>query len=166
MRAYFQLSSGTVIDTDSPEVWASDPTAKRISAKRGKELLKAEALENLRAILKAGDTVYTVLRHVSSSGMSRRIDLYVVRDNEPRYLTGSVARLLDYRQHNDGGVIVSGCGMDMGFHVVYELSRVLFQGRFQCIGEHCPSNDHSNGDRNHEPHEHSDGGYALRHKWI
>lgn len=29
-----------------------------------------------------------------------------------------------------------------------------------------PSNDHLNGDRNREPHRHSDGGYALRQRWI
>ncbi len=61
---------------------------------------------------------------------------------------------------------VGGCGMDMGFHVVYNLSCALFRDKFQCIGEGCPSNDHHNGDRNRKPHLHSDGGYALRQEWL
>lgn len=64
-------------------------------------------------------------------------------------------------------LVVNGCGMDMGFHVVYELGYTLY-GRdgFICIGERCPSNDHSNGDRDYTPHAHTDGGYALRYEWL
>lgn len=65
------------------------------------------------------------------------------------------------------GLTVGGCGMDMGFHLVYNLSRVLFPSGFECIGKGCPSNDHSNGDRNYEPHRHTgDGGYAIKHRWL
>lgn len=156
----------------------------------------AEHLETLRGILKPGDTVHTVLRHVSSSGMSRRIDLYRVEHDGPRYgtdlrfLTGYVAAVLGYRwddRNGKHGLVVGGCGMDMGFHVVYNLSRVLFPDGHGCIGEGCPSNDHSNGDRDWTPHGgwkpgepdeagtvvsvraehwHQDGGYALRQRWI
>lgn len=38
---------------------------------------EAEARANLLKLLKPGDTVYTVLKHVSSSGMSRVIDLVI-----------------------------------------------------------------------------------------
>ena len=41
-----------------------------------------EAIANLREILKPGDTVYTILRHVSKSGMSRVID--AVEDHAAR----------------------------------------------------------------------------------
>ena len=56
--------------------------------------------------------------------------------------------------------------MDMGFHLVYELSRALYPAGFVCSGDKCNSNDHSNGDRDHSPHQHQDGGYALRCRWI
>lgn len=166
MSTYFQLQSGTVIESDTPEVWASDKTAKRISAAKGRAILKDEARASLLSILKPGDTVHCVLRHVSSSGMSRRIDFYKVVNNEHVVLTGYIGNLCGYRHSRDGGLVVSGCGMDMGFSVVYDLSRTLFQGNFICTGENCRSNDHSNGDRNRKPHQHSDGGYALTHRWL
>jgi len=41
--------------------------------------------------------------------------------------TWAAAALLGYRvDDNDGGMIVSGCGMDMGFHVVYSLAAALY----------------------------------------
>jgi hypothetical protein len=134
-----------------------------------------EALERLREWLEPGDTVYTILRHVSRSGMSRSIS--VVRDSEdgPHDFTYLAARVLGYRvDERNGGLKAGGCGMDMGFHVVYSLSSRLFPNGFECIGEgdsdrwgsRCPSNDHSNGDRDYSPHHHSSGGYALRHEWL
>lgn len=48
----------------------------------------------------------------------------------------------------------------MGFHVVYGLARTLWPDGYGCIGEHCPSNDHSNGDRDYTPHT----GQVLRCK--
>jgi len=75
--------------------------------------------------LKPGDTVYTVLRSVARSGMSRRMDVYVMRDNAPRWITGAVATLLG-SPTNGTGMLVRGGGMDMGFHVAYSLSAKLF----------------------------------------
>jgi hypothetical protein len=54
--------------------------------------------------------------------------------------------------------------MDMGFHVVYNLSSALYRGGFGCIGDkpvRCPSNDHSNGDRDYTPHMHVVSGPAC-----
>jgi hypothetical protein len=164
---------------------------------------KVEALERLHEWLKPGDTVFTVLRHRSASGMLRSISLLKVTakgggrsGEEPDVLCfdGNAVRvgLGSYDQRHEG-VRVGGCGMDMGFHLVYELSRALFKGGFGCVGKHCPSNDHSNGDRDRTPHGafkpqvagrdpvpagglypekqehehwHRDGGYALRHRWL
>lgn len=47
---------------------------------------------------------------------------------------------------------VGGVGMDMGFHIVYELGAILFPDGFGCTGEGCRSSDHSNGDRDYTPH--------------
>ena len=132
---------------------------------------KIEGFNRLRELLKPGDTVYTKICSVSRSGMFRRMDVYVFKDNEPVWLTGSVASVIGARysmndRRKSAGLGVSGCGMDMGLSVVHELSYALFEDGFDCIGEKCPSNDHSNGDRNYSPHKHSSGGYALRHRWL
>ena len=119
-----------------------------------KETERQEAIEELRNILKPGDTVYTVLRHVSRSGMSRGIDLYCIKDNEPRWITGYAGKAIGTPQslkdwHNEAGLRVHGCGMDMGFHVVYSLSRALFPAGFETGHGLNP-----------------DGGYALKHRWL
>ena len=102
-----------------------------------------EETENARAALLAlipsGSTVYTVLRSVSRSGMFRRIDLYTI-DNSPRmlsinngaprlaYLSGYAAVLLGIPRAPNGkqGLGTTGCGMDMGFHLVNNLQAALF----------------------------------------
>lgn len=134
------------------------------------------AVAKLRELLPPGSTVYSILRHVSRSGMQRRISFYCIADRgfsadprpEPVFLDGYVATALGMSCHpSKDGLTVNGCGMDMGFHVVYSLSYALFGGKgWTCSGERCPSNDHLNGDRDYSPHQHKDGGYALSHKWL
>lgn len=147
---------------------------------------RLEAIEHLRATFKPGDTVCTILRHVSRSGMSRSISVISPDMADVFYwVSRAVGWPID---RNNYGVKVSGCGMDMGFHLIYSLSYVLYPNGFGCIGENreartsCPSNDHSNGDRDYTPnggilagmpqadgvhtHWHKDGGYALRHRWL
>jgi len=126
---------------------------------------QAEALEQLRD-LKPGETVFTFLKHVSRSGMYRAIDLYIIRENTPRRISWSAAALCEGYDDRHEAAKASGCGMDMGFHLVYNLSSRLFPTGFGCIGEGCPSNDHTNGDRDYLPHQHRDGGYALIHRWM
>jgi hypothetical protein len=113
-----------------------------------KDAEREEAIAHLRTVLKPGDTIYTVLRKVSSSGMSRQIDVYVIKDNRPWFLTGWVSKACGYSRADQGHgpLRVGGCGMDMGFAVVYDLSRVVFRDGWKCIGEkrRCPANDHNN----------------------
>jgi hypothetical protein len=135
-----------------------------------KQQERDEAIERLKTMLKPGQTVYTVLRHVSRSGMSRTIDLYTFdKKGNKQYLTYNAAKALDYRQ-NDEGLVVGGCGMDMGFLVVYSLSRVLWRNGAPCTGKNCTSNDHTNGmprpERGSKKLVHSDGGYTLRQEWL
>lgn len=191
---------------------------------------QALACAELRKLLKPGDTVYTVLRHVSSSGMFRVIDLvipymrrdtvtvpatvaglklgavaYTTRHDAHRafspgkvtalaadtveityeaaahapasvatYLRGEVnfykvgparpalrnigylaARAMGDKFDRDRqGIPVGGCGMDMGFHLVYGLGSRLWPK-----GTPKP-----HGRRNGEPD--SNGGYALKHSWL
>lgn len=147
-----------------------------------------EALETLRGWLKPGDTVYTILRNVSRSGMQRTIQLVKINDdmgpdhqysaNRVLHIGWNAAKVLGLRYDTEReGVVVGGAGMDMGFHLVYELGRALWPQGFGCVGERCPSNDHTNGDRDYTAHTataercgivhwHNDGGYALTRRWL
>lgn len=191
---FVELPSGSIIRTDRPDLWKD---GKRVSKAKGEAKLAAEARAFLLGVLKPGQTVYTILRHVSRSGMYRRISLQAIsaeRPGEMVWLDGACLNLgLGDRPRGRGdGVGVGGCGMDMGFHLVYSLSRALWPHGYGCIGQGCPSNDHFNGDRDYsvhvlrdehgeledrEPgpgeaadgckrHWHRDGGYMLRHKWL
>lgn len=104
----------------------------------------AEAIEKLREWFPKGSTVFTILEHVSKSGMSRdiRVVMPCVRDDKQidfMHPNHSIALALGWsrskRPHE--GIRIGGCGMDMGFHLVYSLSSVLY------------------GD-----------GYALNHRWL
>jgi hypothetical protein len=116
--------------------------------------------------VKPGDTLYTVLEHVSRSGMMREIKVYAISEKEPVWLTGYAAKALGETLGKRDGIRMGGCGMDMGFSLVYNLSRTLYPSGFDCIKpEKCPSNDHSNhGDRDNT--HHADGGYALSQRWL
>lgn len=135
---------------------------------------KTSSIGLLRDILSPGDTVYTILSHVSRSGMTRWLKVIVVKNGEANDVTWHVAKATGYpvNTRNHEGVEVGGCGMDMGSHLVYGLSRVIFDD-FPCTGktdfrEGCPSNDHVNErERNYTAGRlHSERGYALRHRWL
>lgn len=180
--------------------------------------------------LRPGDSVSTVLRHVSSSGMARWISPMIVRNGAISDISWPVSRLIGMplNSRNHEGIFMGGCGMDMGFSLVYSLSSALYPNGFNCVqyfpgpilvpeyctqegcgqrlpsssvchwsadgmtpirehstttrkgesyraigGErkrkpkHCPANDHVNYfPRDTAPYRHSDGGYALTHRWI
>ncbi len=119
--------------------------------KAQKEEEQREAIEELRALFPAGSTVHTVLRHVSGSGMSRAISVVTCKDGVPRDVSHLVAKATgDKLDPRHRGIRVGGCGMDMGFHLIYGLARTLYRD-FRCTGhdgskrgKRCPSNDHSN----------------------
>ena len=125
---------------------------------------REEALARLHDWIKPGDTVYTILRHRSRSGMSREIGVVLLMEPllvDPQHggrapvdihPNHAVATVLGERLGKRDGVVVGGGGMDMGFHLVYSLSSTLYPDGFGCIGERCTSNDHSNGDRSYIPH--------------
>lgn len=94
-------------------------------------LEQEETTKTLKAVLKdSNGVVYTILRSVSRSGMTRHISCYVWSKSEKRpiWLDGYIAKLGLYSRGHDfkDYLIVRGCGMDMGFEVVYSLSAHLF----------------------------------------
>lgn len=113
--------------------------------------------------------VYTVLKHVSRSGMLRKIDAFYIKDNVPVTLNFYIEKLGLFKRHkNNDDIVVHGCGMDVGFEVVYTLSSVLYRDGFICLGERCRSNAHANGDHSRSrdvSHRHDSGGYLLVQKW-
>ena len=122
-------------------------------AKRKPADEREEDAARMREWLPPGATVYTSCDHVSRSGMHRRINVHAIVGGEMMWLTGYAANVVGFtRDKKHDGLRIGGCGMDMGFHVVSTLSRVLYPDGFGCIGEGCPSNDHANGDRDYTPH--------------
>jgi len=142
-------------------------TEKRVTKKELAAQERAEYADKLRDLLPPGSTAYTVLRKVSRSGMMRHIAVIAMEDGQPRDITGWVGLAIGEKwDRGTGGIKVGGCGMDMGFHLVYNLSATLYPNGFTCAGESCNSNDHSNGDRDRAPHQHRDGGYAISQRWL
>jgi hypothetical protein len=113
---------------------------------------RAQAIDRLRKDfgVKAGSTIYTTVKHVSRSGMSRTIACYVSHKGNIHDVSALVATAIGARFDRDrGGVIMTGCGMDMTFATVYNLSRSMWPNGHKCNGiesgkHRCPSNDHSN----------------------
>ena len=139
-----------------------------------------EYRDALRAMLTPGQTVYTSLEHVSRSGMSRRISLYIVVDGSIQDITWQAAKAGAGKLHRDGGIVMGGCGMDMGFALVYNLGRTLYPNGVPCTGgtgytptgrkarhPRCGSNDHINGDHVYRKGKlHKDSGYAFKQEWL
>ncbi len=114
------------------------------------------ARTELRGMLKPGQKVYCILRSCSRSGMSRVIDLQIVdADGDMRHI-GRLAAVAggDKYDHSRNGIKIGGCGMDMGFELVYNLGKYVWPN----------GTDKPHGRRNGEPD--SDGGYVLKHEWL
>lgn len=148
--AYYQSVDGRVMDLNS------NPGAghTRLTIKEGQRLQRLQAQEELRDILKPGDTVCCLLRHCSRSGMRRHISLFAPGTVD---ITYSAALAMGDKRADDGGIKVDGCGVDMGFALVYNLGRTLFLEGFAVEG--CGRNGDTSG------HD-TDGGYALNHRWL
>tara|TARA_R110002050_G_scaffold187774_1_gene322151 strand:- start:548 stop:868 length:321 start_codon:yes stop_codon:yes gene_type:complete len=89
-----------------------------------------EIKKELKKAFPKGSTAYTKLIHCSQSGMTRIIQVINIKKNEPFYNAYKISQLLDYKhaeKNGDMGVKVGGCGMDMGFHLIYNLSSVLYK---------------------------------------
>ena len=75
-----------------------------------------------------GSTVWLVIRQVSRSGMYRHISVHAIQNNEIRWLSFHVANVLKWTYKDKTNAVgVGGCGMDMGFHLVYTLASVLYK---------------------------------------
>lgn len=72
-------------------------------------------------------TICVIQRHVSRSGMTRYLSLFLQTNGEIRDITDHAAALIGAQVHRERhALIVGGVGMDMHFHTVYRLSLILF----------------------------------------
>lgn len=141
---------------------------------------QAEAIAKLREWLKPGDKVHTILRNVSRSGMQREIGIVIIKNGTTMHPNYLVAKALNMRTGKRDGVIIGGCGMDMGFEIVYNLGRTLFPEGFGVrseggirpltkqqaaflVADGKTSFFGRNGDKSGWD---NDGGYALRQEWL
>jgi len=181
-KEYFiRTPEGRIYTTDTPQHWKDSVILK---PKEGREAYRAQAKADLLAFITPGQTIHCILRHVAKSGMSRRISLFVIQNGEPRNITGTAAVAMDRTLNRDEfSIVVGGCGMDMGWHLVYSLSRCLFPDGFGEVGSNGIVKDlrpltrekaaeavaagyrfHGrNGDTSGWD---NDGGYALKHNWL
>ena len=129
---YMQAAGGEVFRTSYPEYH-----------KECKTLTRAE-----------GEKIYCTLRSVSASGMSRRISLHTIHKGELIPLDYTASILTGRTLSDKGGIVCNGCGMDMGFDLVYSLGYSIWP----------KGTPKAHGTRNGQPDK--DGGYALKHVWI
>jgi len=97
-----------------------------------KETARAEAVAILKDWgLKDGSTVQAKINHVSSSGMSRNIGLYITAKNgDIVNISYWAAKAMEWRHKEgyNGGVVATGCGMDMCFATIDALSWAMGYG--------------------------------------
>lgn len=94
---------------------------------------KLEYMNDLKKELEHCDhRVWAEIKHVSQSGMTRDIAFYIpvyAHDGKlsMRNITWIMSKLID-RRYNDknGGIRVHGCGMDMAYDCIYNLSCRLY----------------------------------------
>ena len=98
---------------------------------------KQKAIDELKRIISKGDTIYFIVKQVSNSGAYRHITFYKfdIKDEfaegENRvtkyWLTRLIGDALEYKFKDKTECLgISGGGMDMGFHVIYQLGHALF----------------------------------------
>jgi hypothetical protein len=130
-------------------------TTKAMTKKQLEAEQRDAAIAQLRALIKPGTTIHTILRHVSASGMQRCISLVMHTPEGIVELDWRIARAGWEKFHpKHGGLVANGCGMDMGFHLVYNLGLRLWP-----TGTPEP-----HGTRNGQPD--TNGGYALKQVWL
>ena len=113
-------------------------TKKQIEAQEIAEAI--QALNNFGC--EDGTTIYTTVRSVAKSGMSRAISCFIIATEADgsQYIQSIdyfIGIALGLKRHKDGGLIVRGCGMDMGYKIVSDLSHLIMADE-----------------------------YALKHRWL
>lgn len=155
-EVYMKSAEGNVFATCYPEYHQE---CERLTQAEGKRLYREQTRKSLLKWIKPGMTIYTKVNSVSRSGMSRNISLYAIipaKKGEPARLANISysASVVIGETLKDGGLQVSGCGMDMCFQTVYTLGHYLWP----------KGTKKAHSTRNGEPD--NSGGYALKKEDI
>jgi len=110
---------------------------KKLTKKAIAEQDKQEAIKWLKDNIAQDAVIYTTLNKVSASGMFRKITLFTVIKGDIvnlnwyylRAMGQSIGKTSTSRNSWETGVAVSGCGMDMGYHLVSNLAYILTDGK-------------------------------------
>lgn len=116
---------GVIADFMAIIVKDGAPAARTFVSSRARTCSDTYAVENAAKDHDGKPIFYVICRHVSRSGMSRTISVHYfdTETGSMRHLNYVAAALLDRSQDSlRDGVICKGCGMDMGFDLVYALS--------------------------------------------
>ena len=134
----------------------------KVSEKKQRE---HDAVERLRGWLPPGATLYTTVNSVARSGMSRTISCFIVGSNgDIMNVSGYVAFALGYRRNEKtGGVVVGGCGMDMGFHIANSLSYRLHGN--DTVGVEAKKANDKGYPFSPKPDNYR-AGYSINHRWL
>ena len=95
--------------------------------------MSKQADEALLSILQPGDTVFTILRHLSQKGQESVVDAIVWKDGQPVHISHWISRLLRWPlddRHDGIRVKKPKRGPkkhDMGAYLVYKLSYALYK---------------------------------------
>ncbi len=88
---------------------------------------RQEASELLRKLFPVGSNVHTVVRHVTASGTGRSIQILSIDGDRISDVSYLLAQAGNHKLHpSHPGIKVQGCGMDMAFHLVYSLGRLIY----------------------------------------
>jgi hypothetical protein len=135
-------------------------TTKKEQIQKEQQEAKDYLLNLFKADLEQGKNplLWTSLKSVSRSGMTRTIDVFYMKENQPIRINWEIDKITSFNMTKDGYIKVGGCGMDMGFHLVYSLSRCLFNdvnfAKYKLSG------------RNGNKYETTDAGYILKQRWL
>lgn len=128
------------------------PTKAQIAERDEARARLRELVEQSQKRRDGKPVIYTFLRHVSKSGMSRDITLKIVDgDGTLRDITYTAALAIGEKPRDNYGrrvIRVGGCGFDAGFHLVYSLSWALYS-----TGDLAADNE-------------ARAGYAISHEWV
>ncbi len=130
--AYFSVknsdnSGNTIIAVHTQravELYANDPAYTRLKISKGKALYVEQCRDTLKSLLPVKSTVWTCIRSVSKSGMSRNVSFHTVVNGEIQNITYLVSVALRLKVTGDLVKLV-GCGTDVCYDCVYNLSRTI-----------------------------------------
>jgi len=111
----------------------------KLNTTKLKNTARESALAELRELLRPGEAVFTIQTSTSKSGTKRGFRLYAMKCIDGnvgvRNITGLVSDVTGFRfDQVHGSLVIWGCGMDMSFSVVYDLSYILYPDGFGING--------------------------------